>query len=102
MDTRKFKSYFLIFSVFLFLLVFPNQVFPKSLYVLNMQGYMEAFDIQNSALIHQTQTSILNGSNAVGLAIDEDSQYLFVTYESANYINTFDANTMSYICSEQK
>ncbi len=99
MGTKKFKvkSFLLIFSVFVFLLAFPNQVFPKSLYVLNMQGYMEAFDIQNSALIHQTQTAILNGSNAVGLALDEDSQYLFVTYESANYINTFDANTMSYI-----
>lgn len=95
-ELKPHKVFQVMLFVFLFL-GFSTNVFPKSLYVLNMQGSMEAFDIQENVLIHQTSTSILNGGNAVGLALDEDSQYLFVTYESANYINIFNANTMEYI-----
>jgi len=72
----------------------------KSLYLLNMgSGLGEglySYDIQGNGLVYQIRSDIANAYNAVGLALDEDSQYLFITYESASYINVYNANTMAY------
>jgi uncharacterized repeat protein (TIGR01451 family) len=77
-------------------------VTAKSLYmiaeILPMAGPtpIHAYDIGPSGLLtYQAQYTVaFEGGGAVGLAIDSDSQSLFVTYEYTNKIRVIDATTM--------
>ncbi len=56
---------------------------------------ISAYDIQASGIVYQTTNTVpYYGWGAVGLAVDTDSAYLFVTYESSNQISIVNATTM--------
>ena len=72
----------------------------KSLYVISdinsSPTPIQAWSIQpDGTVVFQTETTIpYHGWGAVGLAIDTDSAFLFVTYEQSNVIQIIDATTM--------
>ena len=76
---------------------------PKSMYViadLSNPTPLQAWDIQAppSYLVYQTSHSLPSlGAGAVGIALDEDSSTLFITYESSASIRLVDATTMTSI-----
>jgi len=80
----------------------PTAATAKSLYVITeivpMNGPtpISAYDIGASGLLtYQAKYTVTyEGAGAVGLAIDSDSQSLFVTYEDTNKIRVIDATTM--------
>lgn len=74
-------------------------VFAKSLYVnadLNSYSPIQAYDIQPAPayLIYQA-TSNTTGYGGVGLAIDTDSETLFVTFEFSGTLKIVDAKTLN-------
>ncbi len=81
--------------------VMSGTVGAKSLYVIaninQSPTPIQAYDIQvDGTLIYQATHYVPAwDSGAVGLAIDTDSEFLFVTYESSNRIQLVDATTMS-------
>ena len=99
MRRTMWKNISFLAAVILLFVGFSGNSYAKSLYLLNMgSGLGEglyAYDIQNDELEYQTHSTITNEGNAVGVALDEDSQYLFITCESANYIQIYNANTMA-------
>ncbi len=58
---------------------------------------IKIYDIAvNGTLTFQSNSSIpCHNSGALGLAIDSDSKYLFVTYDDSNLIQVIDATTMT-------
>ncbi len=57
---------------------------------------IRAYDIQGTNLVYQATHFVpALGWGAVGLAIDSDSETLFVTYESSNTIHLVDAKTFA-------
>ncbi|KQC05317.1 MAG: hypothetical protein APR53_07985 [Methanoculleus sp. SDB] len=84
------------------LLAFGGVASAKSLYVIadinSVPTPIRSYDIQAapSYLVFQVQNGVPNhGWGAVGLTIDTDSKFLFVTYENSNTIQLVDATTMS-------
>jgi len=72
----------------------------KSLYVIadinDDPTPVQAYDIQGAALVYQATHPIPSyAGGAVGLAIDTDSETLFVTYEVSNVIQLIDAATFA-------
>ena len=72
----------------------------KSLYVIadinTAPTPILAYDIQGNVLVYQATHNVpYYGIGAVGLAIDTDSETLFVTYESSNTIQLLDAKTFA-------
>jgi len=81
------------------MLVAAPSVFAKSLYVnadLNNNSPIWAYDIQPAPtyLIYQA-TSNTTGYGGVGLAIDTDSETLFVTFEFSGTLKIVDAKTLN-------
>jgi len=69
----------------------------KSVYVItDRDSTVRAYDIQDDQIEHQTNAKNLadNGTGAVGLALNPDSETLFVTYEGSNIIEMVNAKTM--------
>ncbi len=71
----------------------------KSVYVIdNINSHptpISAYDIQANSIVYQTTNTVPEyGWGAVGLAVDTDSAYLFVTYENSNKISIVNATTM--------
>jgi hypothetical protein len=82
------------------LLVSPDAVQGRSLYVIaNINASpspIRAYDIQDDTLVYQATYYVPSyAGGAVGLAIDSDAEYLFVTYENSNVIQLVDAKTMT-------
>lgn len=74
----------------------PGSAAAKSLYVnadLNANSPIKAYDIQGSTLVYQ-QTSNTTGYGGAGLAIDTDSETLFVTFEGSGALKVVDAKTL--------
>ena len=78
----------------------------KSVYVISdtdaRLSEMKVYEIdEQSILTHQTNhtldTSGGSGSGAVGLGIDKENEFLFVTFELHNVIEVVDAKTMTYV-----
>ncbi|RLF33802.1 MAG: hypothetical protein DRN08_05180, partial [Thermoplasmata archaeon] len=70
----------------------------KSLYVIaNINASptpIQAYDIQGNSLVFQSEYNVpYFGWGAVGIAIDTESETLFVTYEESNVIQLLDART---------
>ena len=93
---------FLKFMIILFMLSFSmvGAVSAKSLYVIaNINDDptpINAYDIQGDSLVYQATHNVpCHAWGAVGLAIDTDSEFLFVTYESSNIIEFVNATTMT-------
>lgn len=77
-----------------------GQAFAKSLYVIaDINAYqnipIQAYDIQGTNLVHQYTGYIPDrDGGAVGLTIDTDSEFLFVTFEFSGTLDMVDATTM--------
>lgn len=57
---------------------------------------IQAYDVQDSNLVYQTDYETV-GRLAIGLAIDTDSEFLFITFEQENEIELVNAKTMQYV-----
>ena len=75
----------------------------KSLYVIaDINAYqnipIQAYDIQGTNLVYQWTGYIPDrDGGAVGLTIDTDSEYLFVTFEFSGVLDMVDAKTMTRV-----
>ncbi|MHC4633445.1 MAG: hypothetical protein ACYS9C_19540 [Planctomycetota bacterium] len=64
------------------------------LYYGSMGSYGQGDQIEEQATAENLQS---HGDGAVGLALDPDSEMLFVTYEGSNIIEIMNAKTMEYV-----
>jgi len=90
---------YLFFIMLAVLLLLPAAAQAKSLYVIDNINAdptpISAYDIQGTALVFQATYNVPDhASGAVGLGIDSDSEFLFVTYEGGNVIELVNAKTM--------
>jgi len=87
-----------LFIVFFVIAAFAKTAQSKSVYVItkHMSSTVKAYDIQDDQIEEQATAENLadQSSGAVALALDPDSQILFVTYESSNIIEMLNAKTM--------
>jgi uncharacterized repeat protein (TIGR01451 family) len=94
------NKYFTALLLVLLIIVGAGSAEAKSVYVIDNinanPSPVSAYDIQIGSMVYQTTNTVpYYGWGAVGLAIDTDSAYLFVTYEQANEISIVDATTMT-------
>ena len=91
----------LIFSLFCIFSIAEYVHSQQSTYVIadiNPSGDtpIQAYAIQSNTLIFQAEYGVPNwGNGAVGLGIDPDAAFLFVTYEDSDIIQLLDATTMT-------
>lgn len=87
-----------LFIVFVVITAFGQTVQGKSVYVITNigTGTIKAYDIQVDQIEYQATAENLEcqGVGAIGLALDPDSQILFVTYEDSGIIEMLNAKTM--------
>ena len=81
------------------LLLLPAAGQAKSVYVIDdinkSPTPISAYDITGATLVYQATHDVPeHGWGAVGLAIDTDAEYLFVTYERSDIIQLINAKTM--------
>jgi len=101
------KWTFAIISISIFIAAVTNKVEARSVYVIANTGawqtdvpIMRAYDIQGGNLVFQTQYECVHPL-AISLAIDIDSQFLFVTHEEyrqypGNVVEIVNGKTMQY------
>jgi uncharacterized repeat protein (TIGR01451 family) len=96
------KKFFSICAVAFFILTIAmvGTATAKSVYVIaNINASpspIQAYDIQADKIVYQATYNVpYYGWGAVGLAIDTDSEFLFVTYEMSSVIQLVDATTMT-------
>jgi hypothetical protein len=82
-----------------FILFFTTSLFPQSIYLIkdinSNPTPIQAYDIVGDEIVFQAEYNIpFYGYGAVGMAIDSDSAFLFITYEEADTIQLIDATTM--------
>lgn len=100
---KKRKTVFLFLASLLLVFVFGEQAFAKSLYVIaDINAYsnipIQAYDIQGTNLVYQHTGYIPDrDGGAVGLTIDTDSEFLFVTFEFSGTLDMVDATTMTRV-----
>jgi hypothetical protein len=87
------------FLIIFLLITCPAQTaHTKSVYVITTHGssIIKAYDIQDDQIHYQATAENLQsqGLGAVALALDPDSQILFVTYEDSGIIEMLNAKTM--------
>jgi len=89
--------YIAIISVMATFSVFSGNVYGRSLYAItNCQGgTLTAYDIQGDQIVYQINTQI--DTWAIGLALDPESETLFVTYDGSDKLVLVDAKTMQQI-----
>jgi uncharacterized repeat protein (TIGR01451 family) len=99
---NQLKKLFSICAVVLFILAIAmvGTATAKSVYVIaNINANpspIQAYDIQADQIVYQATYNVpYYGWGAVGLAVDTDSEYLFVTYEMSSTIQLVDATTMT-------
>jgi len=91
----------LIFSLFCIFSLAKYVHSQQSVYVIaNINAKantpIQAYAIQGNTIIFQAEYGVPNwGIGAVGLGIDPDAAFLFVTYENSNIIQLLDATTMT-------
>ncbi len=85
-----------ILSLIIFVLVMFSIAQAKSVYVItDRASTIKAYDIQSDQIEEQAAAENLAvHGGAVGLALDPDSETLFVTYEGSNVIEMVNAKTM--------
>lgn len=94
-------SVFAMTAVVLLALIMAGAAESKSLYVITNINQnptpISAYSVEpDGSLIFQISTTIpSHGLGAVDIAIDTDSEFLFVTYESSSVIQLIDAKTMT-------
>lgn len=102
-DSRA-NSYLVLLATVVLLMAAPSRVKAKSLYVIaDILGVsasgtqpVQAYDIgTDGTLTFQAEHSIPHRMlGAVGMAIDSDNEFLFITYEASAEIQLLDARTM--------
>jgi len=72
----------------------------RSVYVISntetpdLTSIIQAYDIQDGSLVYQEAQYESDRWGAVGLAIDTESEFIFVTYEGTPKIELINAKTM--------
>src|SRR4030042_2951366 len=99
MVSKKGKIVLAILLLSISLVGLPKKAAAKSRYVIAEKGGLlfsvRAYDIQENALVFQKECFLpYDGSRPSGLAIDSDSEILFITYEFSNIIQLMDARKM--------
>jgi uncharacterized repeat protein (TIGR01451 family) len=99
MISKKQKIVLAILLFFISLAGLPKKTAAKSLYVIADNGGLlfsiRAYDIQENALVFQGECFLpYDGGRPLGLAIDSDSEILFIIYEFSNIIQLMDARKM--------
>ena len=94
MKTRKYTSVIYLAVFTCLSCYFANICYGRSVYTITKcaGGQLTAYDIQGDQIVHQIDTQIDSG--AISLALDPDSETLFVTYEGSNIIEMINAKTM--------
>ena len=97
-----------IVSIIILVTTFTGIADAKSVYVISDTGTWEtdtpiiqAYRIQDNNLVYQTDYNCVHPL-AIGLAIDTDSEFLFITHEEyypypGNVIELINAKTMEYV-----
>jgi len=85
-----------VLSLIIFAIVMFNLAHARSVYVItDWASTVKAYDIQGDQIVEQaTVENLEDHGGAVGLALDHDSETLFVTYEGSNVIEMVNAKTM--------
>lgn len=90
-------------SIVLFILIACSSetAHARSVYVItDRDSTVKAYDIQGDQIVEQaTAENLVDLGGAVGLALDPDSEIIFVTYEDSEMIEMLNAKTMT---SEEK
>ncbi|HUT30870.1 MAG TPA: hypothetical protein VMX13_13845 [Sedimentisphaerales bacterium] len=75
---------------------FSQTAYGRSVYAIteHANSTITAYGIQGTAIQYQADVQAHWGSGAVGLALDPDSETLFVTYDGASKIQLIDAKRM--------
>ncbi len=94
------KIKYMAILVVLIVLLGVGGASAKSLYVIdNINANptpISAYDIVGNQIVYQTTNTVpAFAGGAVGLGVDTDSAYLFVTYENSNLISIVNATTMT-------
>ena len=78
---------------------FPQSVCAKSLYAISNHSLsaITAYSIQGDEIQRQIETNVHWSNGAVGLALDPDSEVLFVSYDGTNKLEMINARTMREI-----
>jgi len=97
MQFTKHTFSIVMFSVMATVSVFSGNVFGKSLYAVTKcyGSTLTAYDIVGDEIEYQIDTQIDTG--AIGLALDPESETLFVTYDGPDKVVLVDAKTMQQI-----
>jgi hypothetical protein len=80
------KKLMFVLTVFITLIISNVAVVGRSLYVITEHtpdGTFTAYDIQDYNIVYQTSTGIHHEQGPVGLALDEVSETLFVSYDGS-------------------
>jgi len=98
MPTKKQTIYIHIIISCLVPAAFSHTAYARSVYAItnHESSVITAYDVNGAAIDYQTDISAHWGFGAVGLALDPDSQILFVTYEGSDVIEMLNAKTMIY------
>ena len=87
-----------LFILFIVIASLPPTAHAKSVYVITTHGasIIKVYDIQDDQIHYQATAKNLQsqGNGAVALALDPDSETLFVTFEGENVIEMVNAKTM--------
>lgn len=94
------RKYLASLLLFLLLVFGAGEASAKSMYVISSINSnptpIQAYDIQGNNIVYQATYGVpYYAGGAVGLAIDTDSKFLFVTYEGSNFISLINATTMT-------
>ena len=84
--------YLIIFGIVMFSIAHARSVYV----ITDSASTVRVYDIQGDQIVEQATAENLqrHGNGAVGLALDPDSEIMFVTYESSNIIEMVNAKTM--------
>ncbi|MEA1984189.1 MAG: PEF-CTERM sorting domain-containing protein [Euryarchaeota archaeon] len=98
-------KYIVVIAMALMMVLGAGVASAKSVYVIadinvpSVPGVpIQAYDLQPTNMIYQTTNYIPDrDGGAVGIAIDSDSGYLFVTFEFSNVLDIVDGTTMTTV-----
>ena len=103
-NSLRTNAFLILLAIVVFLIAVPSTVKAKSLYVIaDIKGAsvdrtqpVQAYDIgKDGTLTFQAEHDIPHRMlGAVGIAIDTDNEFLFITYEASEEIQLVDARTM--------
>ncbi len=101
-DMKKNSLFLTKFVAVVYALLLAGSLYSQqSIYVIaniNATNYLpiQAYSIQGDSIVFQAEYGVaIYGEGAVGLCIDPESGFIFITYESSNKIQLIDATSMT-------